>query len=152
MSNNQNLDAIIEMAIGYEVESYEFYSAAAEKVKDASVKNLFAELAEEEKQHEEILSKLDLSSYNKIPTYDLPDFSLSERIERPALSIDMKFIDAISLAIKIEEETMLLYAGLAAASDNPEQQKLFTSLSNMEKGHKARLEEIYNNTAYAEIW
>ncbi|NLB88767.1 MAG: ferritin family protein [Syntrophomonadaceae bacterium] len=152
MGSNKDLAAIIAMAIQNEIETYEFYSAAAEKMKDASVKKLFTELAEEEKQHQEILSNLDLSNYSKIPTYDLPDYALAEKIDRPVLSIDMKFIDAIAVAIKNEEASMLLYAGLAAASDNPEQQKLFNSLSNMEKGHKARLEEIYNNAAYAELW
>lgn len=152
MSSNKDLAAIIEMAIEHEIEAYEFYAAAAQKMKDASVKNLFTELAEEEKKHQEILSNLDLSNYKQIPTYDLPDFALAENIDRPVLSIEMTFKDAISVAIKNEEEAMLLYAGLAAASDSPEQQKLFSSLSDMERGHKARLEEIYNNTAYAEMW
>lgn len=150
--SNTNLEAIMQMAIENEIDAYEFYTAAAGKMNDPSAKSLFLELAAEEKKHQEILSNLDLSNFEKIPTSKLPDFGISEQIDKPVLSIEMTFVDAISLAIKNEEEAMLLYAGLAAASDNAEQQKLFTSLSEMEKGHKARLEEVYNNAAYAEMW
>lgn len=150
--DNKDLEAIIKMAIENEVDAYQFYSAAAQKMKDASARDLFIELAEEEQKHCEILSNLDLSSLRKIPTDKLPDFDLSAEVDKPVLSIDMTFVDAIALAMKNEEEAMVLYAGLAAASDNPEEQKLFKSLSDMEKGHKARLEEIYSNAAYAEMW
>lgn len=150
--SNKDLVAIIKMAIENEIDAYEFYTAAAQKINDASATSLFLELAAEEKKHQEILSNLDLSNFEKIPTDKLPDFGIAEQIDKPVLSIDMTFVDAISLAIKNEEEAMLLYAGLALASDDAEQQKLFNSLSEMEKGHKARLEEIYSNAAYAEMW
>jgi rubrerythrin len=29
---------------------------------------------------------------------------------------------------------------------------VFEQLANMEKGHKARLEDIYTNMAYPEVW
>lgn len=148
----ESLKSIIQNAIESEVESYEFYAAAAKKMQDASAKALFNELAEEELKHREILLNLDLSKMQPIPTDKLPDFGISEDVEKPVLSVEMKYVDAIALAMKNEEEAMTIYANLAKCSDNPEQQRLFEKLASMEKGHKARLEEIYNNAAFAEVW
>ncbi len=150
--NAQTLEDIINSAIESEVAAYQFYSAAAQKMTDPSAQALFSELAEEEKQHEETLANLDLSNMQSIPTYDLPDLGIAEEIEKPVLSIEMAFVDAIALAMKNEEEAMILYDLLSKCTDNPEQQHLFQSLSAMEKGHKARLEDIYKNAAYAQIW
>lgn len=147
-----NLESIIKSAIDSEIDAYNFYLAAAEKMVDASAKDLFNELADEEKSHELMLSSLDLSAYKSIFTYDSPDFHIAEVVDKPVLSVEMSFADAIALAMKNEEEAMLLYAALAKLSEDAEQQKLFQALSDMEKGHKARLEGIYNNAAYAEVW
>lgn len=148
----KTLEAIIISAIENEVSAYKFYAQAAQKMTDASAKALFNELAEEERSHEQMLARLDLSSFKAIPTYDIPDFGVAEGVSKPELSIEMSFSDAITLAMKNEEEAMLLYSALANLADAPEQKQLFQSLSDMEKGHKARLEEIYNNAAYAEVW
>jgi len=64
----------------------------------------------------------------------------------------MKFADAIGLAIKNEEEAMDMYKNLADICIDEEQRKLFLGLMEMEKMHKAKLEEIYVNVAYAEVW
>ena len=47
---------------------------------------------------------------------------------------------------------MQMYTGLANATDDAEQKKLFTELAAMERGHKARLEDIYTNMAFPEAW
>lgn len=150
--DKRTIEDIIRCAIDSEIDAYNFYFAAAQRMTDPAAKALFAELAAEEKDHQVILANLDLSEIGPIPTYDLPDLNISENVDKPSLSIDMSFSDAIALAMKNEEEAMLLYAALAKLADNPEQKKLFQELSDMEKGHKARLEEIYNNAAYAEKW
>ena len=33
-----------------------------------------------------------------------------------------------------------------------EQKRIFTELASMERGHKARLEDIYTNMAFPEVW
>jgi rubrerythrin len=64
----------------------------------------------------------------------------------------MKFVDAIVLAMKKEEEAMIMYRRFADASSNPEQKEMFLQLARMEQGHKARLETIYTDTAFVEAW
>jgi rubrerythrin len=47
---------------------------------------------------------------------------------------------------------MSMYTQLAHASTDASQKKLFTDLAAMERGHKARLEDIYTNMAFPEVW
>jgi len=64
----------------------------------------------------------------------------------------MSFADAIALAMKKEEEAMLMYTRFAEASTDEKQKEMFTQLALMEKGHKVKLENIYSSTAYTEVW
>jgi rubrerythrin len=45
-----------------------------------------------------------------------------------------------------------MYNELADLSPEAEQERLFTQLANMEESHKARLEDLYSEIAYAEVW
>ncbi|HWQ66444.1 MAG TPA: hypothetical protein VN372_06200 [Methanospirillum sp.] len=45
-----------------------------------------------------------------------------------------------------------MYEKFAAASIDADQRGVFEELAKMELGHKARLEDIYSNTAFAEAW
>ena len=47
---------------------------------------------------------------------------------------------------------MQMYTQLANAAADTETQLLFSQLANMERSHKARLEDIYTNMAFPEIW
>jgi rubrerythrin len=47
---------------------------------------------------------------------------------------------------------MQMYTQLATLSTDTEQKFLFTQLANMESGHKARLEDLYTNMAFPEVW
>lgn len=47
---------------------------------------------------------------------------------------------------------MDMYKNLANICLDEEQKKLFFELMKMEQMHKAKLEDIYVNVAYAEVW
>jgi rubrerythrin len=82
----------------------------------------------------------------------VPDSKTSETIAKPRLSLQMKPAEAIALAIKNEEDAINMYRILAEGSSDPEQKRLFLNLSNMEKGHKIQLEELYSSRSFPEIW
>jgi rubrerythrin len=143
---------IISEAINNEVEAYTFYQTVSEKVTDANLKTLFGELAGEEKGHREYLQNLlsrDIASLGFSAT---KDYKVGDSIPTPALTPDMKPVDGLVVAIKKELAAMQMYTQLANASDDAEIKKLFTELATMERGHKARLEDIYVNTAFTEAW
>ena len=80
------------------------------------------------------------------------DYEIAETLDAPELSVDMSFPDAIALAIKREEDAMVMYGALSDSAHEPEKKEVFTNLKNMEKLHKTRLEEMYINVGYREIW
>ena len=143
---------ILLTAIDKEVESYTFYTATAQRVADKSLKTIFSELAEQETMHRKTLQEYLMGNRKELRFDEAKDYKVSDTIESPELSTAMKPLDGLKLAIKKEEEAMLMYERLAEASTDADQKKIFTELSRMELGHKARLEDIYTNTAFAEAW
>jgi len=142
---------VITMAVENEIEAYDFYKAAGEKVSDANLKSIFNDLAKEEQQHREFLQGL-LSQAQTMKFDENQDYKISESVDKPKLSISMSPADAIGLAMKNEEEAMHMYAELAKASADKEQKAMFDSLARMEQGHKVKLEGLYTDMAYPEVW
>lgn len=155
MNETMNLDEfkkIISLAIDREVEAYTFYEKVADKVKDVNLKKTFAELAGEEKKHREFLQDF-LSRDAQTMHFDAKkDYKVGDALPTPPITPDLKPLEGLVLAIKKELEAMQMYTQLAAASTDPQQQMLFTSLATMERSHKARLEDIYTNMAFPEVW
>jgi rubrerythrin len=139
---------IISMAIDREVEAYTFYRTLGDKVKDKILKDLFDELAGEEKKHREFLEAFltkDVKTMKFAPGHD---YKVGDALPSPKLTTDLKPLDGLVLAIKKELEAMQMYTQLAKAAADVETQLLFSQLANMERGHKARLEDIYTNMAF----
>jgi rubrerythrin len=142
---------IIKFAISNEIEAYEFYKGVSGKSKDTNLKRTFAELADEEAKHRKFLEGF-TSGKTQMHFDETKDYKVSQSIEKPKLSLSMKPVDAIALAVKNEEEAMDMYTKMADCSTDAEQKKLFQSLANMEQGHKVRLEDIFTNMAFPEAW
>jgi rubrerythrin len=143
---------IISTAIDREVESYTFYRGIADRVKDAALKSLFAELAGEEKKHRELLQGMLTKDISKMKFDPSHDYKVADTLPSPKLSADMKPLEGIVVAIKKELEAMQMYTQLASLAKDTETEFLFTQLANMERGHKARLEDLYTNAAFPEVW
>ncbi|HUU76543.1 MAG TPA: ferritin family protein [Methanoregulaceae archaeon] len=143
---------IISDAIEQEIESYDFYRYIADKVRDSTLKSIFAELADEEMQHHEVLKGY-LSKDAKALKFDPShDYRVAQTTDLPRLSTDMKPVEGLVLAIRKELAAMQVYTQCACGSDDTEQQMVFQQLANMERGHKAKLEDIYTNMAFPEVW
>jgi rubrerythrin len=143
---------IISTAIDREVEAFTFYRTVSDKVKDPALKKLFNELAGEEKQHREFLQGMLSKDVTKMRFDAKQDYKVVAALPSPPLSADMKPLDGIVVSIKKELEAMQMYTQLAGLSTDTEQKFLFTQLANMESGHKARLEDLYTNMAFPEVW
>ncbi len=148
----KEFDAIMDMAIAAEVEAYEFYSNVAAISKDDSMKKIFGELAQEESGHKVSLESIKSKELQNFSFTTATDYKISTTVDMPKLSMDMKPADAIALAMKKEEEAMKMYTGLANAATDTEKKALFMSLANMESGHKAKMEDLYTQTAFPEVW
>lgn len=144
--------SILSGAIANEVESYTFYRGIERCTTDATMKKIFGELAKEEQTHRETLEDFLTQPIKSFHFDEAQDYKISETLDVPQLTTDMKPIEGITLAIKKEEDARDMYRQLAELSTDPEQKKLFQNLSNMEAGHKAQLEDLYTNMAFPEVW
>lgn len=148
----RNYKEILKMAIQNEVEAFEFYRDAAVKMKDPAMKRAFQELADEEAGHKALLEGYLQNDMKEMKFTEEADYKVAETVEAQVLSVDMPFKDAIALAMKKEQEAMEMYQQFACASEEGKQKETFLELAKMELGHKARLEDIYTNVAFVEVW
>jgi rubrerythrin len=148
---NEEYKKILKTAITNEVEAYEFYKNAASKSSDINLKAIFSELADEEMKHKKLLESY-VDNSIKMNFHNSEDYKISESIELNKLTAEMSFADGIALAMKKEEEAMKMYTEFAEASTDNKQKDTFLQLAKMEQGHKIKLETLYTNTAYVEIW
>lgn len=153
----QNMDVntfrqIVDMAIANEIEAWQFYGAAAEKIKEPFLKGMFQGFAKEEKGHEKLLRNILTNETMELNFKEDTDYKVSETMDEPKLSLDMKPADAIALAMKKEEAAMKEYTWLSESCQDAAQKKVFSDLAAMERGHKLQLEKMFVDIGYPEVW
>lgn len=148
----ENFSQIISQAIEGEIEAYTYYRAVSEKVEDTALKNIFTELAGDEMKHREFLRGIIVKGPGSLHVEEAQDYKIADTLASPPLSVNLKPIDGITLAIRKELDAMQMYTKLSQVAGDSEEKKTFLELAKMEKGHKARLEDIYTNMAFPEVW
>ena len=150
--NQDEYKKIISRAIDGEQEAYTYYYMVSEKAKDKNIKDLFGQLAGEEAKHKVTLEGFLTKAPEKLHFSTSQDYKIADAIPTPPLTPDLKPIDGIVIAIKKELEAMQMYTQLANTSTDEGQKNIFLELASMERGHKSRLEDIYTNMAFPEVW
>jgi rubrerythrin len=149
---SEDFRELISRAIDVEMEAYNFYCTAADRATDDALKNLFAELAAEELNHQAFLQEIMMRGSRALQAEDSRDYRFSNALELSPLSIDHKPVDGIALAIRKELDAMQMYTQLSLIAWDPQEKRAFLELARMEKSHKTRLEEIYTNMAFPDNW
>jgi rubrerythrin len=150
--NQNEYKKIITQAISQEAEAFTYYSAVSEKAKDMNLKKLFKDLADDEAKHKRTLEGYLAKGSEKIHFSESSDYKVVDALPTPALTTDLKPVDGLVIAIKKELEAMQMYTQLANVSADEAQKKIFLELATMERGHKSKLEDIYTNMAFSEVW
>ena len=145
-------EKLISVAIRAEVEAHEFYRDVAKRTENLSVKKIFAELAEEEMNHRELLERYRMDTSLAIRFKAPPDYKVAETVDEPKLTMDMTPADAIALAMKKEQQAMEFYRSLANICDDSKVKDAYNNLANMELGHKHLLEKAFVDIGYPESW
>lgn len=144
---------VISDAIQSEIDAKHFYEEVAERIKGTPYKELFEKFAKEEAKHEQILT--DILNQGKMTTscfnFD-KDYKVSETIEMPEVNDNMDIKSAIGIAMKNEEIAMKKYTALAENCDDKDLKAVFLDLASMERNHKFKMENIFVDVAYPEIW
>lgn len=145
-------DDILKRAIEGEIEAAEFYADVAAQSENEFIRDLFVTFSQEEKKHRRILEGFRQDPSAAVTFEKVPDFHVSETVDEPPLSMDMKPADAIALAMKKEEAAMRQYSALAEVCTDPGRKKLFLELAAMERGHKSKMETAFVDIGFPEIW
>jgi rubrerythrin len=144
---------VISNAIQAEIDAKQFYEQVGEKIKDAYLKTVFADLATEEAKHERILTGILEKGKMETGYFNFEkDFKVAETIEMPVVDADMDLKSAIGIAMKNEEAAMKTYQSLADNCQDKALKAVFLDLSAMERGHKFKLEKDFVGIAYPEVW
>jgi rubrerythrin len=143
---------IIKEAIANEVEAKKFYEDAAHALEEPHLKKLFFSLAEEEKKHRDILTKIYKSETVDRYFSETRDYKVAETVEEPELSMEMKPADAFALAMKKEEDAMKQYTAMAEICDDEAKKQVFLDLAAMERDHKLKMETAFTDIGYPEVW
>jgi rubrerythrin len=150
--NQDEFKKIMLRAIDNEIEAYKFYRTVSDKATDKKLKDLFDELAKDEAKHKLALEGFLTKAPEKLHFSQSTDYKVGDELPTPALTADLKPLDGLVIAIKKELEAMQMYTQLANNSTGAEQKNIFIELATMERGHKSRLEDIYINMAFPEVW
>ena len=150
--NAEDVKKIISDAIDGEVEAYTFYTSVSNRAHDPALKKLFEELAGEEKKHRQFLETFLTKDTANLGFTTTKDYKVGDNLPTPKLTDDLKPLEGLVIAIKKELMAMQMYTQLATLSIDAEQELLFSQLATMERGHKARLEDLYTEHVLPEVW
>ncbi len=137
----------LDRALDLEIEGHDFYMRCAEHTSNREGQEFFRYLAGEELVHYNRVSEvyrsnfrdycgreervLKLGGESAVFEENVPGGNLDERSDA---------LDALNIAIGVEENSIELYRGLAEGSDDPEMREFFEMLVGEEENHRSLLE------------
>ena len=136
---------IFEFAIAREIGAHSFYMDLSEQQTDATKKDLFKSLADEELKHKSKL-EFEIIKRGKAVT-DSEDWSKLEKVY-PSIKVenasDIPYREALQIAIKKEEMSFRLYADMGSRMTDEESKDMLYSLAEEEVNHKLKCLAQYN--------
>ena len=150
MSAKLTLDYILDNAIQKEVESRLLYIGLAQRVNKQIAKDTFIHLAKQEQEHQNTLEQYkrgELKS-GKLSSEQVIDYKISEFLDQPEVTPDMKLKDIFLLGSDKEKASHEFYLFLAKIHPPGEIKKLLVELAAQELEHKHKLEFLYVETAF----
>jgi rubrerythrin len=142
----------LEMAMGIEVNGEAFYRAASEKSDDAELKELFEDLASQERGHYKLFQRMarEVELGPELPEQEAEDYqaflevALDQAVfdgEDKALRMAERADDrdaALRVAMGLEKDTMLFYYDLREMVGESDRETI-SAIIREEKKHLARL-------------
>lgn len=148
---------IYEFAIEFEQENQKFYNEFAEKCSHTSLKNVFLNLAEEEKKHENIIrqmrdnKELDAVESDILPKAKKAFDEISKDLPENEI-LPEEQVDVYKKAIAIEEKSIKFYTEQAEKAEDPEIKAAFERLAEEEKKHERIMENITEMVNRPNTW
>jgi rubrerythrin len=149
------IEGIIQRAIRFEEDAYEFYIGTSEMVKLPHVKDMLNELAGEEVKHKEKLEELLAGDTEQIVAAkqrrQIQDLKLADYLVAPPLDEDATIQDVLMIAMQREKNSHEFYSLMVGIAASESAKDLFQLLAQEELGHKNRIEVLYDDIIYKEF-
>ena len=146
----KSFEDIIKFAVKREDAAFRLYKTAAQRAQSIAARKMFEEMAAEEAGHKLSFEKLDLEHTENYKFTSHSDMKLAEYMAEIPFKEEMSYAEILHYAMKTEENAYKLYTEAAKMTDNPKLQKMLMVLADVEKGHKLRLESLYDEKVLTE--
>ena len=148
---NTELLVIINNAIAQEELSHEFYNRMANLVSHAETKETFQYLAKEELEHKAFLQSC-FTPQGCLLMGHPQNVHLAEHLQAPEITPEMSPKEALVIAMKREEGSHQFYQALAEMQPPGEIRDFLEKMAQVELSHKEKMEYLYDNVAFPEVW
>jgi len=145
MNDFNNINDVLDFAIGEEQAAVDFYMKLADQSKNESIKKVFHEFAEEEMKHKAKLMEVKVDGAAVFGAEKIVDMKLSDYLVDVKHKPDMSYEESLILAMKKEKAAFKLYTALAERAKQPEMREMFLHLAMEESKHKMRFEIEYDD-------
>lgn len=144
---------LLETAMLKEVAAADFYRQIAERIPNASGKGKFMELSREEEAHLEVLKRWYAKEtggkkFDQKTACCRLDYSFPQQ----AVFDGTSALEAISVGISAEKESIDLYTSFREEVADEEARKMLERLIEFEKGHVRRLQQEYDAVLHHFYW
>ena len=144
MEKFKNIDEVLDFAMNSEQEAVDFYNHLATRMQNQEMKETFLAFAREGIGHKARLQKIKDERLFDLEDQKIQDLQIADYLVSVKPTPDMKYADALVLAMKREKAAFKLYLKLAEKTDNHEIKKVFQNLAMEESKHKLRFELEYD--------
>ncbi len=149
--NFVTLEEIISFAVEREETAYRLYTRAAELSTSIASRKMFEEMAAEEAGHKEVFSRVDVGKAEQHKATRIPDMKISQYLVDVPFRKDMTYQEILTFAMKAEESAYKLYEAAAEATEDPKLKNVLRVFADVERGHKAKLEQLYDEHVLREM-
>lgn len=148
------IEQILQQAIRFEENAYEFYTSAVEMVKRPHIREVLSDMANEEVKHKERLQALLDGDVARIVSVSkrgqIEDLKLAEYLVPRQLDAGAGLQDVLIVAMHREKSSNEFYSTMASISDDDAAKSLFEFLAQEELVHKNKIETLYDEVVYQE--
>jgi len=142
----QTIEEILLTAIAIERYGQEYYSIFASKISDKTGKALMHGLGNDEKEHEGLISKHYSEHFDKVPPkkigIDIGAKAIKEIFSpKKGKSEGEIMLETLQIGVVVEQKSVDFYTRSAGDTKDAKLKQLLNALIDIEKGHKAMLEE-----------
>ena len=150
MRKFESVDEVLDFAVSNEISAQKFYLALADRMDRPTMKEVFCEFAAEEKRHEETLLRVKQGHQLEAAADKVRDLRIGDYLVEADAGPAMSYQEALILAIKREQASMILYSDLASSTEDRQVRRLFEGLAQEEAKHKLRFETEYDEHVFKE--